>query len=241
MSTPLIELKNLSYSINKNNILKNINLKINSGEKIALIGKSGSGKSTLISILNGTLKPTIGNIKIFNNLDKYKKVSIGTIWQDLRLIDDLSAEQNVNCGLFIKKNFIFALKNLLNICSFKEAHKFMKLCKLKSSIFPKTINNISGGEKQRVAIARAIIQNPMILLADEPFNNLDPELIIDIKNLLLFYNNNSKNLLQKTILMSLHKIDLIEDFNRVVGIKEGLIVVDIEKDLLKKHHLESIY
>jgi len=241
MSTPLIELKNLSYSINKNNILKNINLKINSGEKIALIGKSGSGKSTLISILNGTLKPTIGNIKIFNNLDKYKKVSIGTIWQDLRLIDDLSAEQNVNCGLFIKKNFIFALKNLLNICSFKEAHNFMKLCKLKSSIFPKTINNISGGEKQRVAIARAIIQNPMILLADEPFNNLDPELIIDIKNLLLFYNNNSKNLLQKTILMSLHKIDLIEDFNRVVGIKEGLIVVDIEKDLLKKHHLESIY
>jgi len=96
----LIELNNISFEYNNNKILKNINLTINEGEKVALIGKSGAGKTTLISILNGTKRNTYGDIKIydknFNNLFDSQKRKIGTIWQDLRLIDDLSAEQNVN-------------------------------------------------------------------------------------------------------------------------------------------------
>ena len=112
----LIELNNISFEYNNNKILKNINLEIKEGEKIALIGKSGAGKTTLISILNGTKRQTYGDIKIygknFNNLYKSQKSKIGTIWQDLRLIDDLSAEQNVNCGLLSNQNLIFTFKNL---------------------------------------------------------------------------------------------------------------------------------
>ena len=241
----LIELKNISYESNKNKILKNINLKIKEGEKIALIGKSGSGKTTLISILNGSLKTTNGEVKIFDKdfikLENNQKITIGTIWQDLRLIEDISAEQNVNCGLLGKKNILFAFKNLLNISSFNKAHKCMQLCKLKPNIYSINLNKLSGGQKQRIAISRSIIQEPSILFADEPFNNLDPKLCDYFKNLFISRLNNYKIKLPNTILFSLHKIELIDGFTRVIGLKNGEISLDISRDELKDFHLKNIY
>jgi len=241
----LIELTNISFNYKNKRILKNLNLKINEGEKIALIGKSGSGKTTLISILNGTRKQTNGEIKIygkkFNNLDKSQKRKIGTIWQDLRLIDDLSAEQNVNCGLLSNQNIIFTFKNLLNISTFVKAHKCMELCQINSSIYSKNIKNISGGQKQRIAISRSIIQEPEILFADEPFNNLDPKLSNYLKNLFISRLNNYKIKFPNTILFSLHKIDLIDGFTRIIGLKNGEIYFDILRDEFRDYHLENIY
>ena len=241
----IIELTNISFNYNDKKILKNINLKINEGEKIALLGKSGSGKTTLISILNGTKHQTNGDIKIFgksfNNLDKSHKGKIGTIWQDLRLIDDLSAEQNVNLGLLNSKNLIFTFKNLLNMCSFLKAHKCMELCQINSNIYSKNLKNISGGQKQRIAISRSILQEPKILFADEPFNNLDPKLCKYIKNLFISRLNNYKIKFPNTILFSLHKIDLIDGFDRVIGLKSGEISFDIRRDELKESYLENIY
>ncbi len=245
MKNILLELKDISYVNEKNLILNKINFKINSGDKIALLGKSGSGKTTLISILNGTIKPTKGEIKYFNKkykeLDVNQKQKITTIWQDLRLIEGLSAEQNVNCGLLGKRNFYFAFKNLLNIASFKKAHKYMQLCKIPQSIYSKEINKLSGGQKQRVAIARSLIQESDILLADEPFNNLDPKLIKTIKNLLLenLYKNEKKA--SKTALVSLHRLDLLDGFDKVIGIRDGEIQFNIERTNLKKFHLDKIY
>jgi len=245
MNNTLIELKNISYKCENNFILNNVNLKIKSGEKIALIGKSGSGKSTLISILNGTIKPTKGEVKLFNknfnDLDRTQKRKITTIWQDLRLIEDLSAEQNVNCGLLAEKNFYFAIKNLLNISSFRKAHKYMQLCKLNHSTYIKKIKELSGGQKQRVAIARSLIQGSDILLADEPFNNLDPKLITTIKNLLLVNIYKNKIKVPKTSLVVLHKLDLLNSFDKVIGLKDGKIFFNIERSDLKKFHLDKIY
>ena len=242
---PLIELNNISYKYKNKKILKDINLKINEGEKIALIGRSGAGKTTLISILNGMKKQTNGDVKIysksFNNLDNSQKSKIGTIWQDLRLIDDLSAEQNVNCGLLSNQNLISTFKNLLNISSFHKAHKCMELCQLNSRIYSKNLKNISGGQKQRIAISRSIIQEPEILFADEPFNNLDPKLCNYLKNLFISGLNNYKIKFPNTILFSMHKIDLIDGFTRVIGLKNGEIFFDILKDELKESHFESIY
>ena len=245
MKNILIELKDISFVNEKNLILNKINFKINSGDKIALLGKSGSGKTTLISILNGTIKPTKGEIKYFNKkykeLDVNQKQKITTIWQDLRLIEGLSAEQNVNCGLLGKRSFYFAFKNLLNIASFKKAHKYMQLCKIPQSIYSKEINKLSGGEKQRVAIARSLIQESDILLADEPFNNLDPKLITLIKNLLLTHENKNNIKTPITGLVSLHRLDLLDGFNRVLGIKDGEIFFNLERIKLKKSHLDKIY
>ena len=246
MNNTLLELKNISYEYKNNLILNKVNLKINSGDKIALLGKSGSGKTTLISVLNGTIKPTQGEVKLFNKsfdeLNRKQKRKITTIWQDLRLIEDLSAEQNVNCGLLAKNNIYFAFKNLLNISSFNKAHKYMQLCRLHNSVYDKKIRKLSGGQKQRVAIARSLIQGSDILLADEPFNNLDPKLITIIKNLLLENadkNNTKKSL--KTTLVALHRLDLLSDFDKVIGIKDGKIFFNIKRTNLKQLHLDKIY
>ena len=245
MNNILLELKNISYKYENNLILNKINLKINLGERIALLGKSGSGKTTLISILNGTIKPNKGEVKLFNKnfdeLNKKEKSKISTIWQDLRLIEDLSAEQNVNCGQLGGRDFFFALNNLLNISSFKKAHKYMQLCKLQHSIYSQRISNLSGGQKQRVAIARSLIQESEILLADEPFNNLDPKLVKTMKNLILENSYENKRKAPKTTLVSLHRLDLLDGFDKVIGIRDGKIFFNIERTHLKKFHLDKIY
>ena len=243
MINTLLELKKVTYKYKNNIHLNKINLQINLGDKIALLGKTGAGKSTLISILNGTIKPTTGLVKLFNtDFDKssiYQRGKISTIWQDLRLIEDLSVEQNVNCGLLGKESFLFAFKNLLNISSFKKAHQYMKFCYVNELIYSKSIKKISGGQKQQVAIARSLIQESDILLADEPLNNLDPKLASNIKNLLLISKNKIR--LPKTILISSHRLDLLDGFNRIIGIKKGQILFDVEKTKLKEFHLDKIY
>ena len=234
MKEPLIELKNISFVHQKNTILKDINIKIYKNDIIALLGESGAGKTTLISILNGTLKPSSGQLKIYNkdynDLDRNQLRSIGTIWQDLRLIEELTAEQNVNCGILGRKNIFFALSNLLNLSSFNNAHKFMELCKLNSSIYSRDLNRLSGGQKQRLAIARTIAQEPKILFADELFNNLDPKLISHMRDLLIFKKLNYKEKLPSTILISLHRLDLLNGFTRIIGIKAGRILLNAEKN-----------
>ena len=245
MNSTIIELKKVSYGNKKINILNDINLQIKENERIALIGKNGSGKSTLISILNGSLRPNKGQLKFYNqdyiDLHINQKRNIGTIWQDLRLIEELSVEQNVNCGLLGRENFLFALRNLLNLSNFKKAHKYLELCQLKESIYTKNLKQISGGQKQKVAIARGIAQEPKILFADEPFNNLDPKSINQILNLLIIKKNSSKMKSPSTVLISLHRIDLLNGFDRVIGIKNGKIFFDLEKSKLSKSKLIKIF
>lgn len=177
----MIELKNLTkiYEINKASkvtAIKNINLLINDGELIILKGASGSGKSTILSLIAGLSKPTTGEVIINNRqISKlpenftapFRQESIGFIFQRYNLIPNLSVKDNIIVPLIPK-----------NLPSSEVSHKVEKVMK-DFNIFHKEneiVRNLSGGEQQRVAIARSQVNNPSIVIADEPTANLDKEL-----------------------------------------------------------------
>ena len=230
--TKLLELKNISHRSKESIRLKDINLIINQGEKIALIGKSGSGKSTLISIANGSLTPNEGEViwkgSHIKNISNFEYSKIGTIWQDLSLIEELNVAQNINCGALGKHNFIWALKNLLGVLDKDLCQECLAAVSLPKKTIYSYINKLSGGQKKRIAIARLLRQEPEILLGDEPFSNLDPLLSKNILNLFITQQNYLSIKIPDTILISLHQINLINNFNRVIGLKDGEIVIDRE-------------
>jgi ABC-type lipoprotein export system ATPase subunit len=190
----LISLKNISKSFSNNkkiNVLKKINYSFTKGKIYSLVGPSGSGKSTLLNILSMIDKPTTGSLSISNapvnfndnsKNDKIRSSKIGIIYQQNNLLQDFTALENVYlAGLALtndKKNSIYRAKKILKTMglSSRETH------------FP---SELSGGEMQRIAMARALINEPEIILADEPTGSLDHTTAQEVFNVL--YNLKNKN------------------------------------------------
>ncbi len=222
----MIKINNLNkiYNENKSNkfhALDNINIIIHNGELIILKGISGSGKSTLLSIIGSLEKPTSGEVIIDNELvsklpdihaAKFRAIKIGFVFQEFNLFDNLSVFENVsipliNGGLSPKEIELKVLKSLKDINILHKAYQ--------------DINNLSGGEKQRCAIARALVNQPNILLCDEPTAALDIE---NSKNFIKIIEELNKKGI--TIIVATH--DLIFEQNiinkRVLNISDGKIV-----------------
>ena len=174
MKKNFLNLKNIFYEINSQRILKNINLFINEGEFVSIIGKSGSGKTTLLKIISGLKKQTQGEILLNDEILSNENIFL--------------EPENRNLGLVVQEKVLFPhLKVLANV-EFgisKEANKKEKAIEMLnkfhiSSLIEKYPHEISGGEAQRVALARTLVTKPKVLLLDEPFNGLDEELKKDI-------------------------------------------------------------
>ncbi len=225
--------------------LENISLKISGGEKVALIGKSGSGKSTLIKVSNGSIKPLKGTVRWNGNelkeLSRIQMSEIGTLWQELRLINELSVSQNINTGCLYKHNFIWAILNLLGSLNREETYYCFRAMKLAKSLIHKNINSLSGGQKQRVAIARLLIQEAKLNLIDEPFSNLDPKISNEVLDILLNRHKIKKINIANTCLISLHRPELIKNFTRVIGLKDAKINFDLPVDKVSKELINKIY
>ena len=207
MEAPILQLKDVAVYQNNNLILSNINLAIGKGELVYLIGKTGSGKSSLIKLLYGDLPLTQGQGKVVGfNLKKLNEDKIpllrrklGVVFQDFKLLTDRSVYDNL---AFVLKatgwTDKIAIKNRI-----KEVLTKVKM-ETKDFKFP---HELSGGEQQRVAIARALLNNPELILADEPTGNLDPETSVEIMQVLKETNASGR-----TILMATHDYALILKF-----------------------------
>ena len=201
--------------------LNGVSLKIDDGEFVFLVGPSGSGKSTLIKLLTAELMPTSGNVfvngfaleKIRARAIPYMRRTLGVIFQDFRLIDNKSVYDNVAFAMRV----IGAPESEIK----KRVPYVLELVGLenKSRRLP---HELSGGEQQRVAIARALVNNPSVIVADEPTGNLDPARSLEIMMLL-----EQINALGTTLLVVTHEKELVNRFTkRVIAIDEGKIISD---------------
>ena len=213
----MIEIKDLSKSYGNKEILKNINLTINDNEIVAIIGKSGCGKSTLLRCISRLENITKGSIYIdnenINNIkDYYKKV--GMVFQNFNLFENLN----------VLDNLILApvkLKLMTKDEAIKKAKNYLKDIGLINKIkeYPK---NLSGGEKQRVAIIRALMENPKIILFDEPTSSLDPQMTQEVLDLMKRLSS-----LNITIIVVSHEMNFIKEFaQRIIYIDNKEVISD---------------
>lgn len=201
--------------------LHDVNLHIRAGEFVFIVGDSGSGKSTLIKLLTKELEPTSGKI-IINKKDlskvshrniPYYRRNIGCVFQDFRLLKDRNVYENVA--------FAQRVISAPNRSIKKNVPKILSLVGLAAK-YKSRPTELSGGEQQRVAIARALVNEPKILLADEPTGNLDPHNAWEIMKLLEEINARGT-----TVLVVTHNMDIVNQMKkRVITIKQGTVASD---------------
>ena len=215
----MIQLFHVSKNFGANVALKDISLRIRKGEFVFITGPSGAGKTTLLRLIFGTEHPSEGQILINRiNLSRISRLNLdllrrqtGFVFQDFKLLPNKTVFQNVAVALEVRGERHAIIR--------KKTHQMLRAVGLskKEETFPP---QLSGGEQQRVAIARAVVNNPLILLADEPTGNLDTEITKDI--MVLF---RSINLRGTTVVIATHNRELFKDTDqRVISLSNGKIV-----------------
>jgi phosphonate transport system ATP-binding protein len=235
----LIKINNLVKSFGSNEVLKDISFEVQQGEYLIILGSSGAGKSTLLRCINGLVSPNSGEVFIHdvrlnkNNMKKIRK-KVGFIFQGFNVVGNLSVLNNVLIGRL-------AYKSPLNIFFSKEerrmAEEAIEIVGLKDK---KNIRaeRLSGGQKQRIGIARVLVQNPEIILADEPVASLDPVIGREILELLGEINRERGT----TILCNLHQLDYAKTFGqRIIGVRKGIIQYNGTASNIKDKDLTAIY
>lgn len=214
----VFELKSASLRYKDVEVLSNINLSINAGEHVALLGKSGAGKSTLL-----------------NTLYQQQQAYCALVPQNVALVEALSVFHNVYMGQLNQHNTLFNLLNLFwpQRKPVEKVRQLLKLVELDEILFSCT-GELSGGQKQRVAIARALFQGNQVLLGDEPISALDSVLAGKVMQLLHDQH--------ETVVLAMHDVDMALCFaDRIIGIKNGSIAIDQPAKNVTADDLQFLY
>ncbi len=235
----MIQINKLEKFFGQNEVLKNISFEVKQGEFLIVLGSSGAGKSTLLRCINGLVTPTSGEVLINDlkvnkrNIQRIRK-KVGFIFQGFNVIGNLSVLHNVLIGRL-------AYKSPVNIFFSKEERKMaeeaIEIVGLKDKVNTR-VDQLSGGQKQRVGIARVLVQNPEIILADEPVSSLDPVIGREILELLREINQQRRT----TIICNLHQLEYAKTFGqRIVGVRNGTVQYDGIAKNIKDMDLLNIY
>jgi phosphonate transport system ATP-binding protein len=245
-SAPVLEVRDLrlSYTPGKE-ILKGVSFSVAAGDFLAIIGPSGSGKSTLIRCINRLVKPTSGTIHFAGcNLARLKEAemrrqrrAIGMIFQEYNLIERLSVIDNVLTG---RLGYTGTLRSVYRMFSKEDVRRAILLIDRVGLIdhLEKRADQLSGGQRQRVGIARALIQDPQLLLADEPTSSLDPKIARDVICLVKEIAGEFKI----PVLCNMHDVNLaLECATRVLGLQDGQSKFVAPPSLIDKRQLAALY
>ncbi len=210
---------------------------------MALLGPSGAGKSTLLAVANGLLAPRGGTVlwegeprARHAGKRRRQQARIGTLWQDLRLIEELSVQQNLNAARLARWGWPRAILNLLLPLESEACAAVLRQLDLDPALLHQPVTALSGGQRQRVALARLLRQEPTLLLADEPLASLDPRLASDLLELLLRQAD-----APRALLLSLHRPYLLAGFDRAIGLRQGRVVLDQPVTAISTADLQELY
>jgi phosphonate transport system ATP-binding protein len=222
---PALELAGVSRSFNGQPVFRGLDLEVPRGQVLALLGPSGAGKTTLLRVLSGVLAPQSGTVRVLGRdlslvggkERRELRRRVGLMYQNDALVPGLSVVHNVLIGRLGRWSLLTSLLSLLKPCELPLAVAALQSVQMEEKLF-EPIGALSGGQRQRVTIARLLVQDPEIVLADEPAAFLDPRLARHILTLLIRLSRERG----RTLVVALHDMDLVtEDFDRVLALRDG--------------------
>jgi phosphonate transport system ATP-binding protein len=234
-----VELRNVTKRYGEGTVaLDDVSLAVEAGEFVVLLGPSGAGKSTLLRVLNGLTAPTDGTVRVNGRAPGGGSESdVGMVFQLHYLVESLSAYGNALTGALSRTGTLRSLLSLYPTEDKRAALRALETVGLLGEARQRA-GSMSGGQKQRVGIARALVQEPQLLLADEPVSSLDPKAARDVMR----YMKRAARERELTTVTSLHQVNIAREFgDRFVGIRDGEVVFDGDRDALTMAVVDDIY
>jgi phosphonate transport system ATP-binding protein len=224
-----------------------VNFGVAEGEHLALLGPSGAGKTTLFRLLNATLRATAGSLtfagedveRMSGRELRAMRKRIGTIYQQHHLVPSLTALENTLCGNLARWSLLHTIRSTFQPSKqeIDEAMTALEMVGLADKYCARA-DELSGGQQQRLAIARVLMQDPDVILADEPMASLDPVLAESIASLLLTLAQDRK----RTLIVTLHDVEMaLRYFPRIIALREGRIAFDTTPEEVSRDALDGLY